>query len=130
MQPNENFLKFFPETALQKEKDRTSRSSALRIGTWIVLQKIIKDYHLVEILEERLGLKDVGLFLDLASYSIIEEDNRAQHYPSYAFSHPLFTKIMRIYSDSKVSEFLQQMDTEAGTAFRNECNSQIARLVL
>ena len=122
MQPNENFLKFFPETALQKEKDRTSRSSALRIGTWIVLQKIIKDYHLVEILEERLGLKDVGLFLDLASYSIIEEDNRAQHYPSYAFSHPLFTEKMRIYSDSKVSEFLQQMDTEAGTAFQNEWN--------
>ena len=122
MQPNENFLKFFPETVIQKEKDRSSRSAALRIGTWIVLQKIIKDYHLVEILEERLGVKDAGLFLDLAAYSIIEEDNRAQHYPSYAFSHPLFTEEMRLYSDSKVSSFLQKMDKEAGSGFQNEWN--------
>ena len=77
MQPNENFLKFFPETELPLEKDRTSRSCSLRIGTWIVLRKIINEYKLHDILGRYLPAKDVGLLLDLAAYSIIEEDNRA-----------------------------------------------------
>lgn len=124
MQPNENFLRFFPDTALPEEKDRSSRSCGLRIGTWVVIRKIINDYKLPEILGRYLASKDVGLFLDLAAYSIIEEDNRAQHYPSYAYSHPLFTDGMRIYSDSKVSDFLSSMDPEVSVAFQNDWNEE------
>ncbi len=122
MQPNENFLKFFPETALPEEKDRSSRSCALRIGTWIVIRKIVEDYRLSEILGMYLPAKDVGLLLDLAAYSIVEEDNRAQHYPAYAFCHPLFTEGMRQYSDSKVSDFLQEMGSEVSSDFLNDWN--------
>lgn len=124
MQPNENFLKFFPDTILPEEKDRAQRSCALRAGTWIVIRKIVNDYHLPEILGRYLSAKDVGLFLDLCAYSITEEDNRAQHYPSYAYSHPLFTEGMRIYSDSKVSDFLQSMDREVSIAFQNDWNRE------
>ena len=124
MQPNENFLKFFPEAQLPEEKDRSSRSCGLRIGTWIVIRKIINDYKLPEILGRYLTAKDVGLLLDLAAYSIIEEDNRAQHYPSYAYSHPLFTEGMKIYSDSKVSDFLQTMDGEVSVSFQNDWNEE------
>ena len=124
MQPNENFLKFFPETLLLEEKDRSSRSCALRTGTWIVLRKIINEYKLPEILSAYLPAKDVGLFLDLCAYSITEEDNRAQHYPSYAYSHPLFTEGMKIYSDSRVSDFLQSMGREVSVAFQNDWNQE------
>lgn len=124
MQPNENFLKFFPDTALPKEKDRALRSCALRIGTWIVIRKIVNDYKLSEILGRYLPEKDAGLFLDLCAYSIVEEDNRAQHYPAYAYSHPLFTEGMKIYSDSKVSDFLQSMDREVSVAFQNDWNRE------
>ncbi len=124
MQPNENFLKFFPDTILPEEKDRALRSCALRIGTWIVIRKIVNDYKLSEILGRYLAEKDVGLLLDLCAYSIIEEDNRAQHYPSYAYSHPLFTEGMKIYSDSKVSDFLQSMDREVSVAFQNDWNRE------
>ena len=99
MQPNENFLKFFPDIELPEERDRSARSCGLRIGSWVVIRKIIQDYKLEEVLGRYLKARDVGLFLDLAAYSIIDEDNRAQYYPSYAFSHPLFTDGMRIYSD-------------------------------
>ena len=81
MQPNENFLRFFPEVELPEERDRPSRNCGLRIGTWIVIRKIVNDYKLPELLGRYLSGKDVGLFLDLAAHSIIEEDNRAQHYP-------------------------------------------------
>ena len=122
MQPNENFLKYFPDTVLPDEKDRTERSCCLRIGNWIVIEKIIKEYKLTELLGEKLSDTEVGLFLDLAAYSIVEEDNRAQHYPAYAFNHPLFTEGMHIYSDSKVSSFLKEMDAEASVSFQNEWN--------
>ncbi len=78
----------------------------------VVIKKIISDYKLTEILERYLARKDVGLLLDLAAYSIVEEDNRAQHYPAYAYDHPLFTEGMRIYSDSKVSDFINGFDKE------------------
>ncbi len=124
MQPNENFLKFFPDTVLPEERDRSQRSCALRIGTWVVIRKIVNDYQLSEILGRYLPAKEVGLFLDLCAYSITEEDNRAQHYPAYAYSHPLFTDGMKIYSDSKVSEFLQSMDQEVSVAFQNDWNRE------
>ena len=124
MQPNENFLKFFPDAALPEEKDRLQRSCALRTGTWIVIRKIVNDYKLPEILGMYLPAKDVGLFLDLCAYSIPEEDNRAQHYPAYAYSHPLFTEGMKIYSDSKVSDFLQSMDREVSMNFQNDWNRE------
>ena len=124
MQPNENFLKYFPETVLPEEKDRSSRSCALRIGTWITIRKIVEDYKLPEILGRYLPAKDVGLLLDLAAYSIVEEDNRAQHYPAYAFSHPLFTEGMRQYSDSKVSDFVQEMEPEVSSSFQNDWNAR------
>ena len=124
MQPNENFLKYFPDIALPEEKDRSSRSCALRIGTWIVIRKIVNDYQLPEILGRYLPAKDVGLFLDLCAYSIVEEDNRSQHFPTYAYSHPLFTEGMKIYSDSKVSDFLQSMDRKVSVAFQNDWNRE------
>ncbi|WP_310604955.1 IS1634 family transposase [Anaerosporobacter sp.] len=124
MQPNENFMKFFPESELPEERDRTSRSCGLRIGTWVVIRKIVNDYKLQEILGKYLPAKDVGLLLDLATYSIIEEDNRAQHYPSYAYSHPLFSDGMRIYSDSKIGEFLRSMDEEVSVSFQNDWNEE------
>ena len=124
MRPNENFIKFFPDTELPEERDRSSRSCGLRIGTWVVIRKIVNEYKLTEILGRYLPWKDVGLFLDLAAYSIIEEDNRAQHYPAYAYSHPLFSEGMRIYSDSKVSEFLNTMDADTSVMFQNDWNAE------
>ena len=67
--------------------------------------------------------KDSGLFLDLTAYSIIAENNAAQYYPDYAYNHPLFTKNMRIYSDSKVSEFLNSMTDNQSVGFLNEWNA-------
>lgn len=122
MQPNENFIRFFPDSELPEERDRSARSCSLRIGTWVVINKIINDYKLVDILGRYLPDKDVGLLLDLAAYSIVEEDNRAQHYPSYAYTHPLFTTGMKIYSDAKISEFLHSMDQEVSVSFQNDWN--------
>lgn len=121
MYPNQNYLKFFPEEELPEERSRTSRSSCLRIGSYLAIRKVIESYRLDEMLSRIIG-KDSGLFLDLATYSIVTEGNAGQYYPDYAYSHPLFTDRMKIYSDSKVSEFLNTITENQSIGFLNEWN--------
>ena len=123
MVPNQNFLTYFPEIELPEEKFNSNRSSCLRIGAYIIIQKILDEYKLPELLGEQFEEKDLGLFLDLIAYTIACENNAGQYYPMYAFGHPLFTKRMRIYSDSKVSEFLCGMTGEESIGFLNDWNA-------
>ena len=122
MQPNQNFLKYFPDAELPETKNRTSRSSCLRVGAYFVLRKIIEEYNLVELLGGYFEQRDLGLFLDLAVYSIIAENNAAQYYPDYTFNHPLFTHGMKQYSDSTVSDFLNSVTDDQSTGFLNSWN--------
>ena len=122
MQPNQNFLKYFPDAELPETKNRTSRSSCLRVGAYFVLRKIIEEYNLVELLGGYFEQRDLGLFLDLAVYSIIAENNAAQYYQDYTFNHPLFTNGMKQYSDSTVSDFLNSVTDDQSTGFLNSWN--------
>lgn len=122
MQPNQNFLKYFPDAELPETKNRTSRSSCLRVGAYFVLRKIIEEYNLVELLGGYFEQRDLSLFLDLAVYSIIAENNAAQYYPDYTFNHPLFTNGMKQYSDSTVSDFLNSVTDDQSTGFLNSWN--------
>jgi hypothetical protein len=123
MIPNENFLKYFGDMELPELKRDTSRSSCLRIGTFLTAWKIIEGYGLPEMLSKYLGTKDYGLFLDLALYTIISENNAAQYYPDYAYNHPLMTENMHIYSDSKISDFLSEIGDDQRIDFLNEWNA-------
>lgn len=123
MVPNQNFLTYFPETELPEEKFNSNRSSCLRIGAYIVIQKILEEYKLQELLERQFDDKDLGLFLDLIAYTITCENNAGQYYPMYAFGHPLFTEGMRVYSDTKVSDFLCRMTGEESIGFLNDWNA-------
>ena len=121
LHPNEKFLKFFPRELLPIERDAGNRSGCIHIGAYLVIRKIISNYQLDEMIARIIG-KDAGLFLDLAAYSIITEDNAGQYYPDYAYNHALFTNDMRIYSDSKVSDFLNDITVDQRISFLNEWN--------
>lgn len=123
MLPNENYLKYFPDEEIPEVSDRTKRSSCLRIGTWLVIRKIIEEYKFTELLQKYINKRDLGLVLDLAAYSIIAENNAGQYYPDYAYNHPLFSNNMYIYSDSKVSDLLQSMTVDMSAGFLNDWNS-------
>ena len=122
MKPNQNFLKYFPDAELPESKNRTSRSSCLRVGAYFVLRKLIEECSLKDILGKYFGSRDMGLFLDLAVYSIIAENNAAQCYPDYTYNHPLFTEKMKQYSDSTVSDFLNSVTDDQSTGFLNTWN--------
>ncbi len=121
MQPNQNYLMYFPGETIPDKKYNSDRCSLLRIGTHIVIDRIIQGYHLREMLGNYFE-RDLGLLLDLAAYSIIMENNAGQYYPDYAYNHALFTDDMRMYSDSKVSDFLRYITPDKSVEFLNEWN--------
>lgn len=123
MIPNQKYSVYFPDAKLPEIKDYGFRSACLRVGAYFVLKKIIKGYGLEKMLSELIG-KDSNLFLDLAVYSIISENNAGQYYPDYAYNHPLFTDKMRIYSDSKVSDFINSLEKGKSVEFLNRWNEK------
>lgn len=121
MYPNPNFEKYFPDVALPEENDASSRSSCVRVGSFLVIKKVVEDYKLFD----HLGNWDdrgKGLLLDLAAYSIVSENNAAQHYPEYAYNHPLMTPEHKIYSDSTISRFLTEITADDRVNFLNNWN--------
>ena len=114
MFPNPNYYKFFPEEQIP-EVSSSPRSSCLKVGSYIVIKKIIHEYLLHTMIHDIIGNK-YGLFLDLMAYSIVCENNAGQYYPDYAYNHPLFTEDMRIYSDSTVSDFLHSVTVDCAAA--------------
>lgn len=122
MHPNQNFVKYFPDVELPEFRKRSKRSGCIRTGSYVVIKKIIEEYRFDEMMANIIG-KDSGLFLDLAAYSIVTENNAGQYYPEYGNNHPLFTPGMKIYSDTKVSDFLSSVTPDQNIAFLDEWNA-------
>ena len=123
MYPNPNYLKFFPEAELPVDEGRAERSGCLRIGNYLVIQKLLHETLLDRMVANLYGdPRGSGLFLDLAAYYIITQCNAGQYYPDYAYNHPLFTPEYKIYSDSTVSRFLSEISTDDSIQLQNEWN--------
>ena len=123
MYPNEKYTVYFPDASLPEELPETYRSCSMRIGSYTVIRKVMEDYKLPELLQKRFGVK-AGLALDLVAYLIVDEENVGQYYPDFAFSHPLFSEKMRIYSDSTVSRFLSSISQGQILGFLDDWNKQ------
>ena len=123
MYPNPSFLTYFPDAEIPKDQGRDDRSSCLRIGTFLVIEKIMTESMLDRIIgsiyNDECG---TGLFLDLAAYYLTTENNAGQYFPDYAYNHPLFTPDYKIYSDSTVSKFISEISVDDSVKFQNEWN--------
>lgn len=135
MFPNEKYSEYFPcESAGNSPEYSASRSSCLHAGTHAVVKRILEKYKILDWLQGRFGQKDGALVMDLAVYLIVTEGNTAQHYPDYAYRHPLFTPEMRIYSDSKVGSLLKDTisrdDTIAFTEWWNSAKDHRRKIYM
>ena len=124
MYPNPNFLTYFPDANLPEDHGRDARSSCLRIGTWIVIEKLMRDSRLDKTIG---GGYDYdcgsGVFMDLAAYYLTTENNSGQYYSDYAYNHPLFSPEDKIYSDDAVSTFISRISMEDSVSFQNKWNA-------
>lgn len=124
MYPNPNYLTYFPDEKLPEDKGRADRSSCLRVGAFIVIEKLMTESLVDRIIGDIYhDDRGKGLFLDLASYYIVTENNAGQYYPDYAYNHPLFTPEYKIYSDSTVSTFTREITIDDSVEFQNEWNT-------
>ena len=121
MIPNEKFQIYFPDVELPDELPFAYRSCCLKIGTCVIIRKVLDEYRLQQMLKKLFG-DDTGLILDLIAYLIIEEENAGQYYPDFAFTHPLFSEKMTIYSDSKVSRLLNSISKDQCISFLDDWN--------
>ena len=67
MIPNRNYIKYFPDADMPEYLPESTRSGCLKIGSYLVIRKVIEHYGFESELQSLLG-KDAGLFLDLAAY--------------------------------------------------------------
>ena len=96
MRPNTNFLKYFPDTKLPEDYDRSERSSCLKLGGFLVVRKIFEEYRLPELLGELMDPATCGIFLDYVAFFIIMRRTSGTDYGDYVRCHPLFTLDMRL----------------------------------
>lgn len=120
MFPNERFFELFPGVPYD---DETERSMAIRVGSYVLIKKIIEELKLQDVLSVKFPPADVNFLLDLAAYTIVAEDNAGQYYPAYAEEHALFTNKMKVYSDSYVSEWLRNVTASQIIESVNQWNS-------
>lgn len=121
MYPNDNYFEFFSGDKVIPIREEAKHSACIKAGTYIVLTNIVNELKLNDLLKPYFEDK-TGLALDLALYSIITEDNAAQHYADYAFNHPLLTENMYIYSDSTISNLLGSITPEKRQGFLKDWN--------
>ncbi|MCD8295785.1 MAG: transposase [Clostridia bacterium] len=121
MYPNEKFEAQFPDVVLAEVLPESERSDTLHIGSYLIIRKVMDEYKITSLLRKWMG-KDAGLFMDLVSYLLVEEDNAAQHYRRYAREHPLFTDGMHICDDAKISRFFKEIDQNQIHGFLNDWN--------
>ena len=76
MQPNQNFLTYFPETELPDERFESKRSCCLHVGAYIVLRKIAEEMRLPEIPGDHFAVHDKELMLDLMTEEQLARGSR------------------------------------------------------
>lgn len=123
MWPNEKYYEIFTNEAMPETESGT-RCSCLKLGSHIVINRVLEEQQLPQILGNHFDERDVGLIIDLAAYQIIEEHNAAQYYPDYAYNHPLFTPDMKVVSDCTVSDFFGSITDEQIQNFLTEWNAK------
>ena len=125
MFPNDSFFTYFPDIPVPELRDECKRSSCVKIGPYIIMEKVIKEIGLDSMLEGVLGVKAARKVLDIAAYSIVTEDNAGQYYPDYNYNHALFTENMYMYSDTTISRFFNELNGEDIQNFQNVWNEKM-----
>ena len=102
MIPNEYFEQYYPDVCVEQETP--DFSDTLRIGCFLVIQKIFRDLQIEDVLLSIFG--DLGFFIeDIVSYMITNESCTFQYYSNFMRNHPVMDKNIR--DDTQISRLLK-----------------------
>ena len=103
MYANKNYFMIFDKKNLP---ELPARDDHISVDTYAVVKKLCAGSGLFDCLVDAFGSDDAKLILDLASYMLIEESAKFQHYPHWARKNILFSDVS--ISDSSISLFLNE----------------------
>lgn len=103
MYANRNYISIFDKESLP---DPPCKSDLLSTGTTLLLKKAASDSGLLESLNAVFDADETNLILDLAMYTLSEETDAFQHFPSYGFHTA--TVSSSVASDATISRFLRE----------------------
>lgn len=105
MHPNNKYYEIYKVKKVEDKKiEQGSFSDTLSVGDTALIQAISKKINLDECLDKTFSKDDKNMIINLATYQIIEGTSVYQHYPTFAFKHPILGK--KVYSDSSIVNFL------------------------
>lgn len=125
MIPNDRFLQYYPGL-IMSEVEPPAFSDTLKVGSFIMIRKVIQDLKLEELLYDIYGEK-AELMINLICYMIVNETSTLQNYAKFMRDHFILGKYIR--SDSYLSKFLShginESDIELFLEAWNKLNSDI-----
>ena len=117
MIPNEYFSQYYPDVCI--EQDMPEFSDTLKIGAFMVIQKIFQDLQIEEMLTSVFG--ELGIFVEnIVSYMITNESCTFQYYPNFMRNHPVLGG--RIQDDTQISRMLKGITDRETKVFMRAWN--------
>ena len=102
MHPNENYFQYYSLEGVEEKEPVFS--DALQVAAVTLLMKIMEDLQIDSLLHEIHG-EDFKMIMDLICYLIIQQTSTIQHYPDYAFRHPVASG--KVHDDSYISSLFK-----------------------
>ena len=102
MIPNEFFEQYYPDVSV--EQDMPAFSDTLRIGSFLVIQKIFRDLQIEDILTS-LFEESSHFIEDIVSYMITNERCTFQYYSNFMRNHPVLDS--KVHDDTQISRLLK-----------------------
>lgn len=101
MIPNEMFSQYYPDIDISL--DPPDFSDTLKIGSFLVVQKVMKDLQIHGLLNS--VFDEYGTFIeDIVSYMIVSQSCTFQYYPNFMRNHPICGDI---HDDTQISRLLK-----------------------
>lgn len=129
--PNDNYFDIYGNEEGLALQENAEHSDTLKIGTFLLIRKVLKDLGLKEILDSIYGESKQRFISDLISYMIVHESSQFQHFPEFMFNH--YGACVDIRQDSYISHFLKnemnlkdiQLSLQAWNQINQEENKRV-----
>lgn len=103
--PNDNYFEIFGNRDGYTLTSNPNRSDTLKIGSFLVIQKVMKDIGLDDVLNGVFENNIYSMIADIASYMIVSEDSSYQYFPDFMYNHNGLCDDIR--QDTYISRFLK-----------------------
>lgn len=114
--PNDNYFEIFGNESGLALSDNPGRSDTLKIGAFILVQKLMRDLELESVLEAVYGADTYRMIADIVSFMIVSETSSFQHFPDFMYNHSGLNTDIR--QDTYISRFLKtQLNDEKTKLF-------------